>query len=85
MSEKLLSGTQEVDAMFYSRPLNLPGSAFGALSIFFDPVELDSAQVEKLGKFLATCIDQFFRCESKEACSSCSITPNTNTGKRILN
>ena len=82
MSEKLLSGKQDVDALFYSRPLSLPGCAFGALSIFFDPNELDIEKVEKLGTYLAMCIEQFFRCESKE---DCSITTNTNIGKRILN
>lgn len=84
MSEKLLSGTQDVDAMFYSRPLNLPGSAFGALSIFFDPSELDVKQIEELGRHLTDCMEAFFRSREMDTCST-SITPNTGNGERILN
>lgn len=50
----------EVDAMFFSRPLNFPGSAFGSLNIFFDPQEIPPMVIEELGKHMASYIEKFF-------------------------
>ncbi len=50
----------EVNALYYSRPLSLPGRAFGCLSFFFDPNEIKSEVIEKLGKYLTDVIEDYF-------------------------
>ncbi len=55
---------EEVDALFYSRPLVLPGSAFGALNFFFDPNEISAQEVEHLGRLIAEFVDNY--CIEKE-------------------
>lgn len=51
---------EEVDALFYSRPLILPGSAFGALNFFFDPKEISAREIEHLGTLIAEFVDNYW-------------------------
>ena len=55
----------EIDAMFFSRPLILPGQGFGALNFFFDPTEMSPKEIEALGNMLADVLDNYF--QQKEA------------------
>lgn len=93
----LLQEEQEVDAMYYSRPLSLPGCAFGSINIFFDPSELAPEVVEGLGKYVTSAIELYFRtgktelplvsseCTSKKECLTCSTNTTNTSKKRILN
>jgi hypothetical protein len=56
--------TQEVDAMFFSRPLVLPNGAFGALNFFFDPTDISPQEIESLGILVADFLDNYW--EQKE-------------------
>jgi len=56
----------EVDAMFYSRPLILPGSAFGALNFFFDPEEIGPSEIETLGNLVAEFLDNYWIMKEKK-------------------
>jgi hypothetical protein len=58
------------DARYYSRPLVLAGTAFGCVSFFFDPKELNPKEVEKLGNYLAAVIDDYFQSLDKATISS---------------
>lgn len=59
--------TPEVNAMFYSRPLVLPGSAFGALNFFFDPEEISAKEIELLGTMVADFIDNYWIMKEKNS------------------
>ena len=61
---------ETVDAMLYSRPLSLPGTAFGVINIFFDPLEINPLAVERLGRYITTCIEEFCLEEMLD-CGSC--------------
>jgi hypothetical protein len=50
----------EASAMFFSRPLILPGQGFGAFNFFFDPTELSPKEIEALGNMLADVLDTYF-------------------------
>jgi len=58
---------QNVDAMFFSRPLILPNGAFGALNFFFDPEDISSMEIETLGNLVADFIDNYWIMKEKNS------------------
>jgi len=58
------------DAVFASRPLVLPGTAFGCINLFFDPKELDPGEVEKMLYYVTAVIDDYFETLEKVSISS---------------
>ena len=58
---------QEVDAMFYSRPLILPNGTFGSLNFFFDPTETNPKEIENLGTLVADFLDNYWEQKEKNS------------------
>jgi len=48
------------EAMFFSRPVILPGGAFGALNFFFDPSLINPKEIEVLGSMVADFLDTYW-------------------------
>ena len=71
MAYKDLTGNddqeQEVNAMFFSRPLILPNGNFGVLNFFFDPTETSPKEIEAIGNMMADFLDDYWEQKEKNS------------------
>jgi hypothetical protein len=48
------------EVLFHSRPFAVPNGAYGCITFFFDPSEIDSTAIEKLTHDLTSMVEEYF-------------------------
>jgi len=55
-----LKQDESQNVRYYSRPLSLPGSAIGCISLFFDANQISEQKLKELGYLITSVVEDFF-------------------------
>jgi len=50
----------KIELMYFCRPLYCGESTFGAVTLFFNPIEIDPTEIEAVGKMMMDVLDNYW-------------------------